>query len=419
VFHIFSSTGVLILGITTKGAMFSTVGIAMALVPLFVFFALRQLGLANRTCLLAALLSCVMCEFIRWGWWLIPSGLGFVYSATILGIVFKKGNWEYFVVFALNAVALTWTHPGSAFVTIIISICYLTIVRILAASRPRSENPAHHIGVTRLVPAPWLVLVLCLLLGVHMIQTETTYSLLSVTIAAFGSGQGFLPDAGLGRGPLTVVWNRLPRIEVLALAALGMILLSRNLKRNGSVKSLGLAGAGSILGLLFLGLYQLNPEYPFQERMLFFAFACALGVAGEAIDVLTRTREPARLGAAFAVVMATVLIFPSIVNYSCNLDPEFSGTAADNWALTENEMAAGTSLLQTNSSILTDSYFRLFFNYSGYAQRTFEYVPDNPAQMNYSDRVILVRDRGTRIPIDQSWSSVLDSGRTQGYLNAN
>jgi len=418
-FHVFSAEGLLIFGVNAKDAMFFTVGVAEALLPLWVFVLFRQFNLSNAVCLLAAFLAGVMSVFILWGWWLVPSGLGLIFTVILLAILFKEGRldgWKRVALFSTVAIALSWTHPGATLIAILILVFYMIATFALThpvRARPTSGGVGNGGGNRAVVR---YTLFLTAIIFIHAIQSGTTGGLIRISFTSFSEGTIIASGNTFARGAFALIWDRLPNLELLVLATTGFLILIRNLKKKEGLQHLGLSTVGLFLGLLILGLLQLNPDYPLDERMLAFSFVCILGISGTVLWSLNRTIPPSVPNVVVALIICFVLVLPSITNYSDNLDPPFPWSKTNNRSLTQNEIAAGGFVMKMNSSVYTDNFYCLFFEYYGYGDKSHVLEPNDNPLATTGNFMILARDRGPEMKVSHSWSLVFNSGQVKGYV---
>jgi hypothetical protein len=114
-----------------------------------------------------------------------------------------------------------------------------------------------------------------------------------------------------------------------------------------------------------------------------------------------------------------LIVFPVISNYSNNLgSPIATIERTYACALTENEMETASSVMIWNSTVYADFYYRMFFVYSGYGDKTND-LNNVTLQANLpTSSIILLRERYqeySMIYAPYNWSCILDTGQVEGY----
>jgi hypothetical protein len=423
VFHVLTACGSILENVDVKTALFLNDGIPICLLPLWVYLILRSLS-GIRLGLLAALLACCITDFIRWGWWIVPSALGLPIFLTLLysylphRSVASRSNS---VVFMLAGVVISWTHLVPTLS--IVAVCALVLVtkRVLNSGLLGRTVDTHNLGTRYQPPGSWpkLMLLLIVVFGSLMVQTRL-FRAFTGFAQELSEGTGYPAPPPIHQDVLITIWNRFPTILVIVLSAIGLLVLLRYRARNDSSgMSVPLAISGIFLGAVSMLSVFVTSYYPVDERVLPFSFLCLLGVAAIPIYLIThRIGSFPSITAIIALAVVTIAMFSMITNGLSNLDSPLPWVQTTKASLTDNEISVERFIMDVNAKACTDSYYFLLFNYSGYGNRTSVIDSSGSLGGDYADCIILLRQRSsfTNVTIEETWSLMLDSGQVRGYL---
>lgn len=418
IYHMLTSSGLLVENVDLKMGMFLNGGVVVAFLPLFVYVLFRHLANA-RTALMAALLVCVLCDFIRWGWWLIPSGFGLpLFVIAINAFLSSNTNrkWRDSILFFTLAIAVALTHLIPAVATLVVCSSFLVFSRI--NDNRTTDSPVSSVNL-RTSYSRTIFLMVAVFLSV-----VTQSNLLGTTYGFFSMGFSgeFAPSSSETYDNIVLVlfW-RLPIIVMIVFGLSGMLITLSNqqmrLKRRNLVR---LCTVGFLLGLFCVTSVLATTYYPVVERLLPYSFLCLMGVSAISFLRLLPSRLKPLTTVPVIVGIVAVLVFPLLAGIINNLDPVLPGETTNNVALTEEELVVGNLMVLTHAQVVVDRIYGNYFRFGGYLNRTIILESSDSQSGALPGSIMLIRERygPVGIRVDPSLSRVVDSGGVKGLMIA-
>lgn len=422
VFHLLSSEGIILSGGSTKETLYLTVGVAIGLIPLWIFVAFRNL-VPVKVALLAAFFTVYMSDFIRFGWWLAPSGFALCYAILILCVFVKNkhGGYRDFMTIAVVGIALSWTHPLIAVALILVCTVCVLVIRLLPRNRQSPiSNDETGMSHAQFVWKVQMIGLLALIFSAKLMETGTFPFIGGLSLRLFSEDSlhiGALVSPQ--RTPFVTIWDRMPGLTSTALSILGVLLLLRNKKAHTRQFHFALAVSGLLLAMVVLLSYQVSPNYPLYERLFVLALLCLSGVIALALLMLVGFRRTGVVRALATLSICILIVFPVISNYSNNLgSPITTIERTYACALTENEMETASSVMSWNSTVYADFYYRMLFIYSGYGGKLNDSDNITLQASLPTSGIVLLRERYqeySKIYVPYYWSCIVDTGSIEGY----